>query len=48
MFTTTCAMQRASIEKSTASALLCGPAALLYLAFFALPTLLGFAYGLTD
>ena len=41
-------MQRASIEKSTASALLCGPAALLYLAFFALPTLLGFAYGLTD
>ena len=41
-------MQRASIEKSTASTLLCGPAALLYLAFFALPTLLGFAYGLTD
>ena len=36
------------MQNSTASALLCGPAALLYLAFFALPTLLGFAYGLTD
>ena len=41
-------MRRTSIENSTASALLCGPAVLLYLAFFALPTLLGFAYGLTD
>ncbi len=44
----TCAMQRAFSEKSTASVLLCGPAVFLYLAFFALPTLLGFAYGLTD
>lgn len=48
MFTSTCAMRRTSIEKSTASVLLCGPAIFLYLAFFALPTLLGFAYGLTD
>jgi len=41
-------MNKSTVEQGIGSVLLCGPAIALYLAFFALPTLLGFAYGLTD
>ena len=41
-------LKRSTLQHSTGSILLCGPAIALYTAFFVLPTLLGFTYGLTN
>ncbi len=41
-------MKEASPHHPFSAALLCGPAVLLYAAFFVFPTLLGFAYSFTD
>ena len=41
-------MKKSTLQQGASSVLLCGPAIVLYSAFFVLPTLLGFAYGLTD
>lgn len=41
-------MKKATLQHNLSSVLLCGPAILFYTAFFVFPTLLGFAYSLTD
>ena len=41
-------MKRATVQHLTASAALCGPAVVLYVAFFIFPTVLGFGYAFTD
>ena len=41
-------MKKSPLQDGAGSILLCGPAIALYTAFFVLPTLFGFAYGLTD